>query len=46
MRSPDPPQIDGIGGGHPPTSKIAVVSTSAEAGIDVNYLFFQAAVDL
>src|SRR6478609_11576781 len=37
-------QIDGIGGGHPLTSKIAIVSRSSRAGVDVDYLFAQAAV--
>ncbi|HEU4762617.1 MAG TPA: PrpF domain-containing protein, partial [Gemmatimonadales bacterium] len=29
MGSPDPREIDGIGGGHPLTSKVAVISPSA-----------------
>ena len=37
-------QVDGIGGGHPLTSKIAIVSRSSRAGVDVDYLFAQAAV--
>ncbi|HEY2697712.1 MAG TPA: 4-oxalomesaconate tautomerase [Pseudonocardiaceae bacterium] len=45
MGSPDPRQIDGIGGAHPLTSKVAVVSPSAEPGIDVDYLFLQLGVD-
>lgn len=45
MGSPDPRQIDGIGGGHPLTSKVAVVSRSAEPDIDVDYLFLQVQVD-
>jgi 4-oxalomesaconate tautomerase len=45
MGSPDPRQIDGVGGAHPLTSKVAVVSTSAEPGIDVDYLFLQVMVD-
>lgn len=45
MGSPDPAQIDGIGGGHPLTSKVAVVSPSAAASTDVDYLFLQVAVD-
>jgi 4-oxalomesaconate tautomerase len=45
MGSPDPRQIDGIGGAHPLTSKVAVVSRSAVAGIDVDYLFLQIGVD-
>src|SRR6201985_1569795 len=45
MGSPDPRQIDGVGGAHPLTSKVAVVSTSAAPGIDVDYLFLQVMVD-
>lgn len=45
MGSPDPRQIDGLGGAHPLTSKVAVVSPSTEAGVDVDYLFLQVAVD-
>jgi 4-oxalomesaconate tautomerase len=43
--SPDPRQIDGIGGAHPLTSKVAVVSASQLPGIDVDYLFLQVVVD-
>ncbi|MEV5070033.1 4-oxalomesaconate tautomerase [Microbacterium sp. LMI12-1-1.1] len=45
MGSPDPRQIDGIGGAHPLTSKVAIVSRSAVEGIDVDYLFLQIGVD-
>jgi len=45
MGSPDPRQIDGTGGAHPLTSKVAVVSPSAVPGIDVDYLFLQVMVD-
>src|SRR5919106_419567 len=45
MGSPDPTQIDGIGGAHPLTSKVAVVSPSADPSTDVDYLFLQVAVD-
>jgi 4-oxalomesaconate tautomerase len=45
MGSPDPAQIDGIGGAHPLTSKVAVVSPSAVDGVDVDYLFLQVMVD-
>jgi 4-oxalomesaconate tautomerase len=41
MGSPDVREIDGVGGGHPLTSKVAVVSASDRAGIDVDYLFLQ-----
>ncbi len=45
LGSPDPRQIDGIGGGHPLTSKVAVVAPSTEPGTDVDYLFLQVVVD-
>jgi 4-oxalomesaconate tautomerase len=45
MGSPDPRQIDGVGGAHPLTSKVAVVQASARPGIDVDYLFLQVMVD-
>jgi 4-oxalomesaconate tautomerase len=41
MGSPDPRQIDGMGGAHPLTSKVAVVQGSARADADVDYLFLQ-----
>lgn len=34
-------EIDGIGGGHPVTSKVAIVSPSKIEGVDVDYLFAQ-----
>src|SRR3984885_13817326 len=45
MGSPDPRQIDGVGGAHPLTSKVAVVAPAAVPGIDVDYLFLQVMVD-
>ena len=45
MGSPDPRQIDGIGGAHPLTSKVAIVSPSTAEGVDVDYLFLQVGVD-
>ena len=45
MGSPDPRQIDGMGGADPLTSKIAVVSKSSRDGVDVDYLFLQVFVD-
>jgi 4-oxalomesaconate tautomerase len=45
MGSPDPRQIDGMGGADPLTSKVAVVSLSRRPGIDVDYLFLQVFVD-
>ncbi|EZP52332.1 4-oxalomesaconate tautomerase [Sphingomonas sp. RIT328] len=43
--SPDPRQIDGMGGADPLTSKVAVVARSNRPGIDVDYLFLQVFVD-
>ncbi|TXS90318.1 4-oxalomesaconate tautomerase [Parahaliea maris] len=45
MGSPDTRQIDGMGGAHPLTSKVAVLSPSQREGIDVEYLFLQVVVD-
>jgi len=45
MGSPDQRQIDGLGGAHPLTSKVAVVSPSADPRADVDYLFLQVAVE-
>jgi 4-oxalomesaconate tautomerase len=40
----DSRQIDGAGGAHPLTSKVAIVSPAAEATADVDYLFAQIVV--
>lgn len=45
MGTPDARQIDGIGGAHPLTTKVAVVSRSGEPGADLDYLFLQLGVD-
>tara|TARA_R110000824_G_scaffold288508_6_gene476918 strand:- start:21662 stop:22753 length:1092 start_codon:yes stop_codon:yes gene_type:complete len=45
MGSPDIRQIDGMGGAHPLTSKVAIVSRSEHAQADVDYLFLQVSVD-
>jgi len=45
MGSPDARQIDGMGGAHPLTSKIAVVGPPTHPDADVDYLFLQAVVD-
>ncbi len=45
MGSPDPRQIDGMGGADPLTSKVAVVQKSSREGVDVDYLFLQVFVD-
>lgn len=41
LGSPDARQIDGMGGAHPLTSKVAVVSKSRRPDADVDYLFLQ-----
>jgi 4-oxalomesaconate tautomerase len=45
MGSPDPRQIDGLGGAHPLTSKVAIISPSQRTDADVDYLFLQVVVD-
>ena len=45
LGSPDERQIDGLGGAHPLTSKVAVISASEDPGADVDYLFLQVVVD-
>jgi 4-oxalomesaconate tautomerase len=45
MGSPDARQIDGMGGAHPLTSKVALISPSQRADADVDYLFLQVSVD-
>lgn len=45
MGSPDPRQVDGLGGAHPLTSKVAVVSRSAQPDCDIDFLFAQIGVD-
>ena len=45
MGSPDARQIDGIGGAHPLTSKVAIVSPAESGSADVDYLFLQVGVD-
>lgn len=41
MGSPDGAQADGMGGGHPLASKVAIVSTSARSDADLDYHFLQ-----
>lgn len=41
MGSPDKRQIDGIGGAHPLTSKVAIVRKSTKPGVDIDFLFAQ-----
>ncbi len=45
MGTPDPRQIDGLGGATSLTSKVAVVSPSEDPEVDVDYLFLQLGVD-
>ena len=45
MGSPDPRQIDGLGGATTVTSKVAMVSPSERPGIDVDYRFAQVWLD-
>jgi len=41
MGSPDPRQIDGLGGAHPLTSKVGIVSPGSRPGVDLDFLFAQ-----
>jgi len=41
MGSPDKRQIDGLGGAHPLTSKVGIVSRGSTPGVDLNFLFAQ-----
>lgn len=45
MGSPDIRQIDGMGGAHPLTSKVAVIGPATRPDADVDYLFLQVVVD-
>lgn len=45
MGSPDPKQIDGLGGATSVTSKVAIISKSSREDADVNYTFAQVAID-
>ncbi len=45
MGSPDKRQVDGLGGAHPLTSKVAIVSPSEEPGCDIDFLFAQVGVE-
>ena len=45
MGSPDIRQIDGVGGAHPLTSKVAVIGPAVRPDADVDYLFLQVVVD-
>ncbi len=41
MGSPDSRQIDGLGGAHPLTSKVGIVSPGSKPGVDLDFLFAQ-----
>jgi 4-oxalomesaconate tautomerase len=41
MGSPDKRQIDGLGGAHPLTSKVGIVSRGSKPGVDLDFLFAQ-----
>jgi 4-oxalomesaconate tautomerase len=41
MGSPDMRQIDGLGGAHPLTSKVGIISPGSRPGVDVDFLFAQ-----
>lgn len=45
MGSPDPRQIDGLGGADPLTSKAAIVARSTQPGVDLEFLFAQVLID-
>jgi 2-methylaconitate cis-trans-isomerase PrpF len=45
MGSGHPLQIDGIGGGNPVTSKVAIIGPASVDGADVDYLFAQVRTD-
>ncbi|VVJ17931.1 4-oxalomesaconate tautomerase (EC [Amycolatopsis camponoti] len=45
MGTPDPRQIDGVGGAQPVTSKVAIVSAASDPGHDIDYLFLQLGVE-
>jgi 2-methylaconitate cis-trans-isomerase PrpF len=45
MGSPDPMQLDGLGGTHSSTSKVVAVGPGREDGVDVEYLFAQVGID-
>ena len=45
LGSPDRRQIDGLGGAHPLSSKIGIVSLSTQPGVDLEFLFAQVQPD-
>jgi 4-oxalomesaconate tautomerase len=45
MGSPDKRQIDGLGGANPLTSKVGIVASGKDSGVDIDFLFAQVVVD-
>lgn len=45
MGSPDPMQLNGLGGTHSSTSKVVAVIASQRPGVDIEYLFAQVGID-
>ena len=45
LGGPDVLQVDGIGGGHALTNKVAIVGPSTSNDVDVDYLFLQVSAD-
>jgi 4-oxalomesaconate tautomerase len=45
MGSGHPMQVDGVGGGHPLASKVAVISRSEHSDADIDYLFLQLGIE-
>lgn len=45
MGTPDPMQIDGLGGTHSSTSKVMAVGPASDPDVDVDYLFAQVGID-
>ncbi|MGH3654410.1 PrpF domain-containing protein [Glutamicibacter sp.] len=43
--SPDPRQIDGVGGGSSTTSKAVILSPSDQPGVDIDYTFAQVGIE-
>ncbi|MEM6461087.1 MAG: PrpF domain-containing protein [Pseudomonadota bacterium] len=45
LGKPDPVEMDGIGGGRIPTSKVGILGPSEKPDVDINYTFAQVEVD-
>jgi 2-methylaconitate cis-trans-isomerase PrpF len=45
MGTPDPMQIDGLGGTHSSTSKLVVVAAASQPDLDLEYTFVQVGID-